>query len=75
VTAYGINHRPSAVAYVKSCMKNVERLFGAVLLPNLTEDRIRNYMATRQRERASVRTINAELGELSRAIGHHWSSL
>jgi integrase len=75
VASYGINHRPSAVAYVKSCAKNVERLLGAVLLPDLTEDRIRNYMASRLREGASGRTINAELGELSRAIGHRWSLL
>ncbi len=75
VNTYSINHRKTAVAYVKSCTKNVERLLGNILLPDLTEDRIRNYMAVRQRERASGRTINAELGELSRAIGHHWSNL
>jgi integrase len=75
VEAYGITHRPSAVAYVKSCAKNVDRLLGTVLLPDLTEDRIRKYMATRQSEGASGRTINAELGELSRAIGRPWSYL
>ncbi|HTQ54370.1 MAG TPA: hypothetical protein VMI94_07910 [Bryobacteraceae bacterium] len=75
VETYGINHRSSALAYVTSCSKNLERLLGLVLLPDLSEDRIRNYMATRQREGASGRTINAELGELSRAIGHPWSLL
>src|SRR6266849_4737432 len=33
--SYGINHRRSAVAYVKSCAKNVQRLLGGVLLPDL----------------------------------------
>lgn len=75
VASYGVNHRPTAVAYVKSCTKNVARLLGSVLLPDLTEDRIRLYMATRQSEGAAGRTINAELGELSRAVGHPWSSL
>jgi len=75
VSSYGINHRATAVAYVKSCAKNVERLLGHVLLPDLSEDRIRGYMALRQREKASGRTINAELGELSRAIGRTWSML
>ncbi len=72
---YGINHRPSSVAYLKSVTKNAERLLGRILLPDLTEDRIRNYMATRQHEGASGRTINAELGELSRAIGLPWSTI
>src|SRR5262249_11923247 len=75
VQSYGITHRPAALAYVKSCSKNVERLLVTVLLQDLTKDRIRDYMATRQGEDASGRTINAELGELSRAIGHPWSLL
>src|SRR5712675_54481 len=40
---YGINHRASSVAFLKSCGKNLERLRGPVLLPDLTEDRIRKY--------------------------------
>src|ERR1700680_4154808 len=75
VSTYGINHRATAVADVKSCAKNVERLLGQILLPDLSQDQIRSYMALRQREGASGRTINAELGELSRAIGHTWSNL
>lgn len=75
VDTYGITHRPSALAYVKSCTKNAARLLGAVILPDLTEDLIRQYMKTRQEEGAAGRTINAELGELSRAIGRPWSYL
>jgi len=75
VDTYGITHRATALAYVKSTTKNAERLLGAVILPDLTEDRIRQYMKTRQEEGAAGRTINAELGELSRAIGRPWSYL
>jgi integrase len=75
VETYGINHRGSTLAFVKPCANNVERLLGAVILPDLTEDRIRQYMKTRQGEGAAGRTINAELGVLSRAIGRPWSYL
>ncbi len=75
IEGYGLNHRPAALAYVKSTLKNVERLLGAALLPELTEDRIREYIAIRKKEKAAGRTINAELGELSRAIGHPWRLL
>jgi hypothetical protein len=42
--AYPVNHRPSAAAYVRSCAKNLERQLGMVLLPDLSEDRVRGYM-------------------------------
>jgi len=41
----------------------------------LTEDAIRSYIKTRLSEDAGGRTINMEIGELSRAIGHTWSAL
>ncbi|SPE40371.1 hypothetical protein SBA3_3730013 [Candidatus Sulfopaludibacter sp. SbA3] len=41
----------------------------------VTEDAIRAYMSTRIKEEASGRTINMEVGELSRAIGKKWSVL
>jgi integrase len=40
---------------------------------DLTEDRIRDYIQERLTEGASGRTINMEVGELSRAIGRKWS--
>ena len=46
-----------------------------ILRPDLTEDRVRNYIKTRLSEAAGGRTINMELGELSRALGHKWSVL
>lgn len=53
----------------------MKRLLGPVLLPDLTEDAIRGYIKTRLKEEASGRTINMEVGELSRAIGKPWSVL
>jgi hypothetical protein len=44
-------------------------------LSDLTEDRVRGYIRQRQGEKVSGRTINMELGELSRAIGQPWSLL
>jgi hypothetical protein len=44
-------------------------------LPDLSEDRIKTYIADRLKEGAAGRTVNAELGELSRAIGRTWREL
>ena len=51
------------------------RFLGSVLLSDLTDERIKGYLRHRQGEGASGRTINMELGELSRAIGQPWSLL
>jgi integrase len=75
IKTYGINHRETSLAFVKSCAANIERLLGSMLLPDLTEERIREYMIKRTEEEASGRAINAELGELSRAIGYSWKIL
>lgn len=72
---YGINHRAKSVAFSKSRLAHVKRLLGAHLLPDATEEAVRGYIKTRLAETASGRTINMELGELSRAIGHKWSVL
>jgi integrase len=53
----------------------VKRLLGSLLISDLTEDRIRGYVKTRLAEKSGGRTINMELGELSRAVGHKWSEL
>ena len=68
-TAYEVNHRPHSIASTRSALKNVEKHLGDALLPDLTEDRVRHYVATRKKEGVSGRTINVEVGELSRAIG------
>lgn len=75
VDTHHINHRASATAFTKSACKNVGRLMGSVLLPDLNEDRIKVYITARLKEGAAGRTINAELGELSRAMGRTWREL
>ncbi|MCW5976838.1 MAG: site-specific integrase [Bryobacteraceae bacterium] len=72
---YAVNHRDKAALRVKSGSAHVDRILGALLLPDLTQERIIGYMADRQTEGASNRTINIELGVLSRAIGLPWRAL
>jgi integrase len=72
---YPINHRPKSVIFTKQRLAHVKRLLGAVLMADLTEDGIREYIKGRLAEDAGGRTINMELGELSRAIGQKWSVL
>jgi site-specific recombinase XerD len=72
---YPINHRPRSVVFSNQRLAQVQRRLGAVLIPDLTEDRIRDYIKDRLSESAGGRTINMELGELSRALGHKWSAL
>ena len=45
-----------------------------MLLPDLSEDRVREYIKTRLAEGCGGRTLNMEVGELSRAFGHKWSA-
>lgn len=72
---YPINHREKSVAFANSRLANVMRLIGSTLLPDLTEEVIRAYIRSRLDEGASGRTINMEVGELSRAVGRPWSYL
>jgi integrase len=71
---YGVNH-PKSLDIVEERSPHLKRLLGRVLLVDLTPERILGYMATRQSEKASNRTINMELEVLSRAIGHPWKIL
>jgi integrase len=48
---------------------------GSVLLSDVTDERIRRYVRQRQAEGVAGRTINMELGELSRAMGQPWKIL
>jgi integrase len=72
---YPINHRPKSVVFANQRLAHVQRLLGSVLMPDLTEDRVRGYIKARLGESAGGRTINMELGELSRALEHKWSAL
>ena len=51
----------------------MRRLLGACLQSELTEDRIQDYIRTRLQEGVGGRTINMEVGELSRAMRLKWS--
>jgi integrase len=72
---YQTGHREKSVSWVKERAAHVERLLGGAILPDLTETRIRGYMAARLAEGVGNRTVNMELLCLSRAIGHTWREL
>lgn len=72
---YKLNHRPDSLTFSTQRLAHVKRLLGNTLVSDLTEERVRAYIRQRQSEDAAGRTINMELGELSRAIGHPWSVL
>jgi integrase len=72
---YPLNHRARSVIFAKQRLAQVIRLLEKTLVVDLTEDRIRDYIKTRLEEGAGGRTVNMELGELSRALGHKWSVL
>ena len=72
---YPVNHRAKSVAVVKERAPHLEKHLGSLLMPDLTEERIKRYMAERRKEGASNRTINIELAVLSRAVGSKWGSL
>ena len=72
---YSVAHRPKAVQWATDRLTHVTRLLGDVLLPDLTEARIQQYMEHRQGEGVSGRTVNMELANLSRAVGRPWREL
>lgn len=72
---YGLTHRASSELYARNRLAHVARILGSTLLSDLTEQRVRDYIRQRQAEGVSGRTINMELGELSRAIGKTWREL
>jgi integrase len=77
LTRYELDHRgrDQSILFSKGRLAHVKRLLGTSLLPDLTEDAIRGYIKARIVEGASGRTVNMEVGELSRAIGKKWSVL
>ncbi|MFN0166717.1 MAG: tyrosine-type recombinase/integrase [Bryobacteraceae bacterium] len=72
---YPLNHRASSVVFARGCLNHVSRLLGRALLLDLTEPTIHDYIKARLSEGVTGRTINTELGELSRAIGKPWRAL
>lgn len=72
---YGLTHRPQSVLFAKGRLTHVKRILGRLVLSDLTEETIRGYIRRRKADGVSGRTINMEIGELSRAIGEKWSVL
>jgi integrase len=72
---YPTNHRPKSVCVVNERSAHLERLLGSLLMPDLTEERITDYMSDRKAEGVSNRTINLELSVLSQAIGRKFQFL
>lgn len=75
LAGYELNHREKSILFAKGRLQHITRILGTVLLSDLTEDRVRGYIRQRQGEKVSGRTINMEIGELSRAVGQPWSLL
>lgn len=75
LAGYKLAHRPKSILFATGRLAQVKRLLGTVVLSDLTDDRVRAYVRQRQADGASGRTINMEIGELSRAIGQPWSLL
>jgi integrase len=73
--AYTVGHREKSIGVVKQRSPHVIRVMGNILVADVTEDRVRDYIRTRQGEGVGGRTINLELLVLSRAIGHTWREL
>jgi integrase len=72
---YKLNHRPKSVLFAKGRLARVRAELGPLVLSDLTDDRIRGYIRKRQAATVSGRTVNMEVGELSRALGHTWREL
>src|SRR5215472_14410623 len=75
LAGYRVNHRPKSILFAEGRLEHVKKELGNVVLSDLTDERVRAYIRKRQSENASGRTINMEIGELSRAIGQPWSLL
>lgn len=73
--AYEQGHRQKSLTWVSERLPHIEAALGNVLLPELTEVRIREYMQARKTEGAGGRTINMEVSMLARAIGKTWAVL
>ncbi|MGA3020310.1 MAG: site-specific integrase [Bryobacteraceae bacterium] len=73
--AYEQGHREKSLTWVAERLPHVEKALGSVLLPDLNEERIREYMKTRKAEGVGGRTVNMEVSMLARAIGRKWSIL
>lgn len=72
---YDTGHREKSVSWVKERTAEVERGLGGVILPDLTQEKVREYINTRLTAGVGNRTVNMEVLCLSRAIGRTWREL
>lgn len=72
---YETGHREKSLSWVNERTAEVDRLLGGVILPDLTQERIREYISTRLSEGVGNRTVNMEVLCLSRAVGRTWKQL
>jgi integrase len=75
LAGYKLSHRPKSILFATGRLDHVKKALGTTVLSDLTDERIRDYIRQRQSQKVSGRTINMEIGELSRAIGQPWSLL
>jgi integrase len=75
LAGYRLSHRPKSILFAEGRLEQVKKALGYVVLSDLTDECIRGYIRQRQAEKKSGRTINMEIGELSRAIGRTWREL
>jgi integrase len=75
LAGYKLSHRPQSIVFATGRLERVKKALGNVVLSDLTDDRVREYVRGRQAEGVSGRTINMEIGKLSRAIGRTWREL
>ena len=73
--AYPINHRPASVRFATYHLGTVKKLIGELMVSDLSEARIKKYIASRLATGVGGRLVNIEVGELSRAIGKTWKVL
>lgn len=72
---YGLNHRQRSMDWVNDCVAHLKRHLGSLLLPDLTEKVLHGFIRARLAEGVCGRTINMDLGNLSRAMGKPWRTL
>lgn len=72
---YELTHRAKSVLFVRGRLRRVVEALGSLMLHELTEDKVRDYQRDRVAAGVTGRTVNAELGELSRAMGSTWRQL
>src|SRR5580704_2502940 len=62
LAGYKLSHRPKSVLFADGRLAHVKKALGNVVLSDLTDERIRDYIRQRQAEKVSGRTINMDVG-------------